>query len=294
VIDGALLLDKPAGLSSNAALQQARKALGARKAGHAGTLDPLATGLLVTLFGEATKFAGSLLDQDKEYLATLRLGEKRSTGDAEGEVVATGPQTVPAEKIPEALARLTGVIEQVPPMYSALKRGGVALYTLARQGETVERAPRRVEIKALEALRYEPPHLEIRVACSKGTYIRTLAEDLAAQLGTVAYLAALRRTRSGTFRIEDACTLPELQDLEPSRRLERLIPLRRLLSGLPSAQLDRAAELRFRNGQVVPVEGVDGLCAVYSDGGDVIGIGHATRSSLRPVRLTASQAAESP
>jgi len=294
VIDGALLLDKPAGLSSNAALQQARKALGARKAGHAGTLDPLATGLLVTLFGEATKFAGSLLDQDKEYLATLRLGEKRSTGDAEGEVVATGPQAVPAERIPEALARLTGVIEQVPPMYSALKRGGVALYTLARQGETVERAPRRVEIKALEALRYEPPHLEIRVACSKGTYIRTLAEDLAAQLGTVAYLAALRRTRSGAFRIEDACTLPQLQDLEPSRRLERLLPLRRLLSGLPSAQLDRAAELRFRNGQVVPVEGVDGLCAVYSDGGDVIGIGHATRSSLRPVRLTASQAAESP
>jgi len=294
VIDGALLLDKPAGLSSNAALQQARKALGARKAGHAGTLDPLATGLLVTLFGEATKFAGSLLDQDKEYLATLRLGEKRSTGDAEGEVVATGPQAVPAERIPEALARLTGVIEQVPPMYSALKRGGVALYTLARQGETVERAPRRVEIKALEALRYEPPHLEIRVACSKGTYIRTLAEDLAAQLGTVAYLAALRRTRSGAFRIEDVCTLPQLQDLEPSRRLERLLPLRRLLSGLPSAQLDRAAELRFRNGQVVPVEGVDGLCAVYSDGGDVIGIGHATRSSLRPVRLTASQAAESP
>jgi tRNA pseudouridine55 synthase len=294
VIDGALLLDKPAGLSSNAALQQARKALGARKAGHAGTLDPLATGLLVTLFGEATKFAGSLLDQDKEYLATLRLGEKRSTGDAEGEVVATGPQAVPADRIPEALARLTGVIEQVPPMYSALKRGGVALYTLARQGETVERAPRRVEIKALEALRYEPPHLEIRVACSKGTYIRTLAEDLAAQLGTVAYLAALRRTRSGTFRIEDACTLPELQDLDPSRRLERLLPLRRLLSGLPSAQLDRAAELRFRNGQVVPVEGVDGLCAVYSDGGDVIGIGHATSSALRPVRLTASQAAESP
>lgn len=294
MIDGALLLDKPAGLSSNAALQQARKALGARKAGHAGTLDPLATGLLVTLFGEATKFAGSLLDQDKEYLATLRLGEKRSTGDAEGEVVATGPQAVPAEGIPQALARLTGVIEQVPPMYSALKRGGVALYTLARQGETVERAPRRVEIKALEALRYEPPHLEIRVACSKGTYIRTLAEDLAAQLGTVAYLAALRRTRSGPFRIEDACTLPELQDLEASRRLARVLPLRHLLSGLPSAQLDRAQELRFRNGQVVPVEGVDGLCAVYSDGGDVIGIGHATRSALRPVRLTASQAAESP
>ena len=294
MIDGALLLDKPAGLSSNAALQQARKALGARKAGHAGTLDPLATGLLVTLFGEATKFAGSLLDQDKEYLATLRLGEKRSTGDAEGEVVATGPQAVPAEGIPQALARLTGVIEQVPPMYSALKRGGVALYTLARQGETVERAPRRVEIKALEALRYEPPHLEIRVACSKGTYIRTLAEDLAAQLGTVAYLAALRRTRSGPFRIEDACTLPELQDLEVSRRLERVLPLRHLLSGLPSARLDRAAELRFRNGQVVPVEGVDGLCAVYSDGGDVIGIGHATGSALRPVRLTASQAAESP
>jgi tRNA pseudouridine55 synthase len=293
VIDGALLLDKPAGLSSNAALQQARRALGARKAGHAGTLDPLATGLLVTLFGEATKFAGSLLEQDKEYVATLRLGEKRSTGDAEGEVVATGPQEVPTDRIPQALERLTGIIEQVPPMYSALKRGGVALYALARQGETVERAPRRIEIKRLEVLRYEPPNLEIRVACSKGTYIRTLAEDLAAHLGTVAYLAALRRTRSGTFRIEDACTLPGLLELDVPGRLERLLPLPRLLSGLPSAQLDRAAEQRFRNGQSVPVEGVDGLCAVYSDAGRVIGIGHATQSALRPVRLTASQAAES-
>jgi tRNA pseudouridine55 synthase len=294
VIDGALLLDKPAGLSSNAALQQARRALGARKAGHAGTLDPLATGLLVMVFGEATKFAGSLLDQDKEYLATVRLGEQRSTGDAEGEVLATGPQAVDAGRIPEALASLTGAIEQVPPMYSALKRGGVPLYALARQGETVERAPRRVEIKALEALRYEPPYLEVRVACSKGTYVRTLAEDLAARLGTVAYLTALRRTRSGTFRIDDACTLGELQELEPPRRLERLLPLHSLLSGLPSAQLDPASELRFRNGQVVPIEGVDGLCAVYSCGGRVIGIGHATQSALRPVRLTASQAAESP
>jgi tRNA pseudouridine55 synthase len=202
--DGALLLDKALGPSSNAALQQAKRLFGAAKAGHAGTLDPLASGLLVVLFGEATKFAGPLLDSDKEYLATLKLGEKTRTGDAEGEVLERRPVDVAEPRIEAALARFRGSIEQLPPMHSALKRDGVPLYKLARRGETVARQARRVSILRLELLRYASPHLELRVVCSKGTYVRTLAEDIGEALGTGAHLAALRRTGAGRFRIEDA------------------------------------------------------------------------------------------
>lgn len=298
-IDGALLLDKPLGLSSNAALQQARRALGARKAGHAGTLDPLASGLLVVLFGEATKFAGTLLEQDKEYEALARLGARTATGDAEGEVLETGPQAVPEACIAEVLPRFTGRISQVPPMYSALKRDGVPLYALARRGETVERPARTVEIRRLECLRYEPPELALRVACSKGTYIRTLVEDLASALGTVAHLAALRRTRSGAFPVEEACTLPALLEMSEAQRRARIVPLEALLEDFPRVRLDPAAEERFRNGQAVPMAGAgtaagtapEGLCAVFSQGGTVIGLGSASGSALRPVRLTASPAA---
>src|SRR5712672_2564683 len=176
--DGALLLDKPVGLSSNAALQRAKRLLGARKAGHAGTLDPLASGLLLLLFGEATKFAGPLLDADKEYLATVKLGEKTSTGDAEGEILEQKPVSVDEKEIAAILGRFKGEIEQVPPMHSALKRDGVPLYKLARQGKTVARAPRRVRIAELDLKSFRTPIMELRVRCSKGTYIRTLAEDI--------------------------------------------------------------------------------------------------------------------
>ena len=290
MIDGALLLDKPLGLSSNRALQEAKKLLGAKKAGHAGTLDPLASGLLLILVGEATKFAGPMLEADKEYLATVKLGVTTSTADAEGAVLEERPVQVGAEQVAAALARFRGPLEQLPPMHSALKRDGVPLYPLARAGRTVERQARRIEIHELELLQCAPPILELRVRCSKGTYIRVLAEDIGAALGTGAHLAALRRTGSGRFHVRDAATLEELRVM-PNRR-SALLPLRVLLEGLPSAELDAAAETRLRNGQPLKISGLEeGLCALYRADGAVIGLGQAqAQGILRPLRLT--QAAE--
>jgi tRNA pseudouridine55 synthase len=290
MIDGALLLDKPVGLSSNRALQEAKKLLGAKKAGHAGTLDPLASGLLLILVGEGTKFAGPMLDADKEYLATVKLGVRTSTADAEGDVLEERPVHVSAEQITAVLARFRGAIEQLPPMHSALKRDGVPLYELARAGRTVERALRRIEIHELEILQCAPPILELRVRCSKGTYIRVLAEDIGAALGTGAHLAALRRVASGRFQVRDAATLEELRVM-PNRRAA-LLPLRVLLEGLPSTELDAAAEARLRNGQSLKISGLEeGLCALYRADGAVIGLGEARPEGvLRPLRLT--QAAE--
>ena len=286
-MDGALLLDKPVGVTSNAALQRAKRALGARKAGHAGTLDPLASGLLVVLFGEATKFAGPLLESEKEYLATLKLGEKTSTGDAEGKVLETRRVDVTGEQIRKTLAAFRGEIEQMPPMHSALKRDGVPLYKLARRGESVERRPRRVRIEELELLKLAPPLLEIRVRCSKGTYVRTLAEDIGAALGTGAHLAALRRTAAGRFRLAEAIDLPSLEALAPAQRKERLLPLGSLLSQLPRVELDAAAAAKLRNGQAVKLAVLpEGVAAVFGPGGALIGLGRADAGSLRPLRLT--------
>jgi tRNA pseudouridine55 synthase len=289
--DGALLLDKPVGISSNRALQEAKKLYGMRKAGHAGTLDPLASGLLVILFGEATKLAGSLLDEDKEYVATLKLGERTSTGDAEGEVIERKPVTLEISSLGPVLGRFVGEIEQVPPMHSALKRGGVPLYLLARKGETVERAPRRVRIFSIESLGLSASRLQLRVRCSKGTYIRSLAEDIGAALGTCAHLAALRRTASGQFRVEDAATLEGLAATPPGPRAARLLDLAHLLRGLPRAQLDGAQEARFRNGQTLKAFPGEGLCAVYGADGAVLGLGQAEAGALRPLRLLASSQA---
>src|SRR5882672_1521611 len=247
-MDGALLLDKPLGVSSNRVLQDVKKIFGARKAGHAGTLDPLATGLLLVLFGEATKFAAPLLDADKEYLATVKLGERTATADAEGKVLETKPVQVSELQVLAVLQGFCGSIEQLPPMHSALKRGGVPLYKLARRGE---RAPRRVQILELEKIALQPPLLEIRVRCSKGTYIRTLAEDLGKALGTVAHLSSLRRTVSGSFHVRDALGLESLQALPAGERRRRVLPLERLLGDLPRTQLDAMAESRLRNGQAL-------------------------------------------
>ncbi len=289
--DGALLVDKPVGLSSNAVLQQVKRLLGARKAGHAGTLDPLASGLLVILFGEATKFAGLLLESDKEYRATLKLGETTSTGDAEGEILESRKPDASEAQILAALARFRGEIEQLPPMHSALKRGGVPLYKLARRGETVERGRRRVEIFELESTGFHPPLLELRVRCSKGTYIRTLAEDIGAALGTGAHLAALRRTASGRFLIEEAATLDDIAGLNETQRQGRLLPMDRLLADLPRVELDAALELRLRNGQALKISGLrEGVSALYAADGALIGLGRAEGGVLRPLRLT--QAAE--
>jgi len=284
MIDGALLLDKPLGLTSNAALQKAKRLYGAAKAGHAGTLDPLASGLLMVLFGEATKFAGPLLDADKEYLATLKLGARTATGDAEGEVLERRPVSVTHGSL-AVLQRFRGEIDQVPPMHSALKHNGTPLYRLARRGEEVERAPRRVFIRELEALRLEGETLELRVSCSKGTYIRVLAEDIGEALGCGAHLGGLRRTASGRFRIEQAATLEALADAEERRR--RLLPLPALLEGLPRAELGAAEEARLRQGQTLKISGLHpGLCAVVRPDGEVIGLGSADAAGLRPLRLT--------
>lgn len=285
--DGALLLDKPVGPSSNGVLQEAKRLLGARKAGHGGTLDPLASGLLLVLFGEATKFAGLLLDQDKEYLASLKLGETTATGDAEGAVLETRAVRVSLEAVHSTLERFRGEIEQTPPMHSALKRDGVPLYRLARQGKAVERASRRVRIVLLEVVSFEPPQLDLRVRCSKGTYIRTLAEDIGAALGTGAHLSGLRRTASGGFRIEDAVDLEALRAMPSEARAGRLLPLAALVEGLPRTALDAAAEARLRNGQALEISGLaEGVHAVVRADGALIGLGRAEAGVLRPLRLT--------
>jgi tRNA pseudouridine55 synthase len=294
MIDGALLLDKPVGISSNRALQEAKKLFAAKKAGHAGTLDPLASGLLIVLFGEATKLAGPLLDDDKEYFATLKLGEKTSTGDAEGEVIETRAFRGSETEIGAVLERFKGEIEQVPPMHSALKRDGVPLYALARKGQSVARAPRRIRIMELETVGFEPPCLKLRVRCSKGTYVRTLAEDIGEALGTCAHLSALRRTASGQWRVDGAVALDKLSPMSAELRARHLLPLAGLLGELPRMELDAGQEARFRNGQSLKTSMAQGLCAVFGAAGQVIGLGAADPAGeLRPLRLlAASQAAD--
>ena len=285
--DGALLLDKPLGPSSNAVLQEAKRLLAAKKAGHGGTLDPLASGLLLLLFGEATKFAGLLLDQDKEYLASLKLGETTATGDAEGEVLEKKAVAVSQSFLEDVLERFRGEIEQLPPMHSALKRDGVPLYRLARQGKEVERPSRRIRILELEQVSFESARLDLRVRCSKGTYIRTLAEDIGAALGTGAHLGGLRRTASGRFRVEDAVTLEALRQFSPAARSARLLPLTALVEGMPRVALDAGAEVRLRNGQALEISGLaEGVVAVVRADGGLIGLGRAEGGVLRPLRLT--------
>ena len=298
-LDAALLLDKPPGITSNAALQSAKRLYRAQKAGHAGTLDPLASGLLVVLFGEATKFAGPLLDAPKEYLARVRLGETTTTGDAEGETLERREARVSTAEIEAVLARFRGVVRQVPPMYSALKYGGRPLYELAREGRHVERQPREVEIHMLEMVARDGADLELRVHCSKGTYVRTLAEDIGAALGVGAHLAALRRTAAGGMDLGRASTLEALQGLAEAERDAQLMPLEALLADLPRLELDAQQARRFCNGQRIQLSGGgSGLCAIFGPQRRVLGLGeHAASGLLRPLRLVAcspeaAQAAE--
>ena len=271
LVDGVLLLDKPVGLSSNDALIKAKRVVNAKKAGHTGTLDPFATGLLPLCFGEATKFSQDLLEADKTYLAKVHLGITTTTGDTEGELVETRPVDVTPEQIEAALARLRGPILQVPPMYSALKRDGKALYEYAREGITLEREARPVTIHALELLDYEAPFLTIRVACSKGTYVRVLGEDIGALLGCGAHLNALRRVSVGALTVDGMVTLEELQ--AHAQPLTLLAPVDALLSSFPRVDLTPELAARFLNGQrlalnreavALPEQG--GRVRVYNDG----------------------------
>jgi tRNA pseudouridine55 synthase len=295
-LDGVLLLDKPVGLSSNDALMRAKRLYAAKKAGHTGTLDPLASGLLPLCFGEATKFSQDLLDADKTYEATMRLGVRTATGDAEGDVLETRAVNCERAAIEAALAAFRGEIVQVPPMYSALKRDGKPLYEYARAGLTVEREGRSVTIHVLDLLACALPEVSFRVTCSKGTYVRTLAEDIGEALGCGAHLSALRRTGVGSLTLAHAVTLDVLSDAEPGARDAWLQPVDALLSTFPSVQLDTEAARRFLHGQRLPFafDAAKGArVRVYGDGGKLLGVAKAEHGVLAPERLVIQASVES-
>ena len=248
-MNGVLVIDKPAGRSSAAVVARVKRALGARRVGHAGTLDPMATGVLVVCVGEGTKIAGYLLADDKEYEAEVELGVETDTLDADGAVTRRAPVRVQRARLEQALGALAARREQVPPMYSALKQGGRRLYALARAGVEVPRPPRPITIHALELLAFAPPRLRLRVACSKGTYVRALARDLGAELGCGAYLAALRRTRSGRFDLSAALALDAL---DPAAAAARLIDPADALDHLPAVAVPAARVAAVGNGQPLP------------------------------------------
>ena len=260
-VHGVLLLDKPEGISSTQALAKAKWLLNAEKAGHTGTLDPFATGLLPLCFGEATKFSSDLLDADKTYEATIRLGVTTTTGDPEGEVLETREVSVERAQIESVLDKFRGPIDQVPPMYSALKRDGKPLYAYAREGKTLEREARAVTIHDLELVAFTAPDVQIRVRCSKGTYIRVLGEDIGHALGTGAHLISLRRVGVGNLLIADAMTIDAFANLSEVDRKNNLLPADSLLSELTPVVLPTALASRFMQGQRLSLgkEGVDYL-----------------------------------
>ncbi|MBF8179224.1 tRNA pseudouridine(55) synthase TruB [Herminiimonas contaminans] len=271
-VHGVLLLDKQVGVSSNDALIKAKWLLSALKAGHTGTLDPFATGLLPLCFGEATKFAQDLLDADKTYETVVHLGITTNTGDTEGEVLETKPVDITREQIDAVLAQFRGDIMQVPPMYSALKRDGKPLYEYARAGITLEREARPVTIHLLEFVTYQAPFLTLRVQCSKGTYIRALGEDIGAALGCGAHLNALRRIQVGDLFIDRAITIEQLIATEEGARSALLAPVDALLTSFPALYLSEELARRFLHGQrlalgkenvVIPAQ--EGRVRVYRD-----------------------------
>ncbi len=281
------MLDKARGPSSNAMLQQAKRLYQAAKAGHAGTLDPLATGLLPLLFGEATKFSSDLLEADKTYAAEIRLGVSTATADAEGEVIAAKAVDVSAAQLAAALSNFRGDILQTPPLYSALKHAGKPLYAYARAGIDIARTPRRVRIHALALQWFEGDRLALTVTCSKGTYIRSIAHDLGEMLGCGAHLAALRRTAVGRFSVDGAHTLDSLQAMSAAERDARLLPLDALLQDLPEVRLESVQQARFLQGQVVPWGGpLRARVRVYGSGGALLGLGEVgADGAISPKRV---------
>jgi tRNA pseudouridine55 synthase len=286
--NGILLLDKPSGITSNAALGRAKRILGIKKAGHTGTLDPMASGLLVLCFGEATKVSAFLLDADKAYEAELHLGVETDSEDAEGKVIAE--HEVPAldvSTIETVLDRFRGPIEQIPPMHSALKHKGQRLYELARKGETVERPPRAVTIHELTLDRIELPKLYLTVRCSKGTYIRSLARDIGKVMGCGAHLSGLRRIASDPFDIADAVSLEALDTLDQDQTRALLLPPDTALVHLPEITIDEQQARLIQQGQRLAGLNVtrEGAVRIYAPEG-FIGIGEADRAGwLQPRRL---------
>lgn len=290
-LDGVLLLDKPVGITSQAAVTRAKRLYSAAKAGHTGTLDPMAGGLLPVCFGEATKFSHLLIEADKEYRAAIRLGMTTTTGDMEGEITADVPVSIARSAVEETLSRFTGEVLQIPPMYSAIKLRGKPLYRYARAGIEVERAPRVVCIRhiALEACTHD--EITISVRCSKGTYVRVLAEDIGRALGCGACLRSLRRTAVGNLRVEGALTFGHLESAPPEIRDQALQPVDTLVAGLPRVNLDAGQARKIMNGRAV--EGATsvprGLVRIYGPDADYLGVAEAeVGGRLTPRRLMAS------
>ena len=290
-LDGVLLFDKSLELSSNTALQKVRRLFQAEKAGHTGTLDPLATGLLPICFGEATKYSTALLDADKTYRATLRLGQVTTTGDAEGEIVSESPVSVTQADVDIVLAKFRGPIKQLPPMHSALKHQGKPLYEYIRKGETIERELRDVVIHELHQERFEGLELDITVRCSKGTYVRTLGEDIGAVLGCGAHLTALRRTAIAHFDLSDACDMAQLEAMSMEQREARVLPVDCLMPDMPKLQLDEVQIKRLAQGQRLGLDAglPDGKIALYGPQG-FVGLGLLQGRRLAPDRLLSSVA----
>ena len=304
-LHGVALVDKPAGMSSFSVVSRLRRifrTLGVTKAGHTGTLDPLATGLLPICVGESTKFAQRLLDADKGYLATIKLGTSTTTGDREGEITETRPANCDSDIVRAALVGFVGSIEQTPPIYSALKVAGKPAYEYARSGQTVELAKRTVQIHAIELLSSDlaAQEFEISVACSKGTYIRTLAEDLALALGTVGHLASLRRTRTGGFDLIAAHPLDAWMECDDATRLSWLLPTDSLVAELPRIALNEFDARDIQNGKTVSydrnqsspaLDESDGLLLrVYGPSAHFLGLGKiAPDGLLRAERLLSTQ-----
>jgi tRNA pseudouridine55 synthase len=290
-LNGVLLFDKPLELSSNVALQKVRRLFQAGKAGHTGTLDPLATGLLPICFGEATKFSFGLLEADKTYQAEIKLGQTTTTGDAEGEITASSVVTVTESQVQEALQSLRGEIKQLPPMYSALKHLGKPLYEYIRKGETIERELRNVVIHELVLENFAGSKLNITVRCSKGTYVRTLAEDIGQILGCGAHLTGLRRTKIAHFSLENAYPLPQLEAMDSLERDACLLPLDCMLLDLPRLDLDSVQIGRLAQGQRLGMDLSlpDGKLRLYS-AGEFVGLAELLGRRVSPSRLISSVA----
>ena len=287
-VSGVLLLDKPLGITSNAALQHAKRLFRAAKAGHTGILDPLASGLLPLCLGEATKFAQYPTDADKAYDAVIKLGITTDTGDSEGQVLSQHAVTVTLEEVERAAQHFVGTIMQMPPMYSALKHQGQPLYKYARQGIEIERAAREIILHRIELTDFQGDVACISVDCSKGTYIRVLAEDIGSLLGCGAHLIGLRRTRVGNFSLADALTLDTLEATPEAERDVLLLPTDQLLPGLPSIELDRDAAYYLRQGQAIwqPKLQVHQRFRIYDEKQIFIGVGEVNpEGKLAPTRL---------
>jgi tRNA pseudouridine55 synthase len=287
-ISGVLLLDKPLGYSSNQALQKVKLLYQAAKAGHTGTLDPLATGLLPLCFGEATKFAHYLTDADKTYIATLKLGVTTSTGDAEGEVLASHPVNISLEQFKVACLKFVGEISQVPPMYSALKHEGKALYEYAREGVEIERKPRLVTIHSITNNSFVQDVAVITVTCTKGTYIRTLAEDIGNFLGCGAHLIGLRRTATANYQIAQSITLEQFEAMTQVQRLAVLMPPDSAVLDLPAMILDADSTFYLQQGQAVWQSGMipSGLIRLYNESQVFLGLGkQQADGKIAPKRL---------